>query len=354
MIKAIDLFCGVGGITHGFIKAGIDVVAGVDIDKTCKFAYEYNNINSDGTHAVFLTSSVSEVSSEELDEYLVGAEIKIIAGCAPCQPFSRHQKDKNNRSDHEKWGLLYDFLHHINNIKPDVVSMENVPALIEEKVFYDFVETLENLNYKISFIITNSEEYGVPQRRRRLLLLASKLGEINFIKPTHADNSVTVRDIIGNLPSLVAGEQHEKDFLHRCANLSELNLKRIKQSVPGGSWKDWDVELLPECYKRITGSTYTSVYGRMEWDKVSPTLTTQFGMYGTGRFGHPVQNRALSIREGALIQTFPLDYKFINERKYSKTAVSRQIGNAVPVRLGEIIARSILEHIKGIKENNNE
>jgi len=353
MIKAVDLFCGIGGLTRGLLDAGINVVAGVDLDKTCKFAYTENNVTAEGEHVDFIHQSVSNLDSEVIQNYFEGAEYTVLAGCAPCQPFSRHQKDKANRSDHYKWGLLYDFAAKIESTLPDIVSMENVPTLEKESVFDDFLQTLLDLDYKISYKVVNASEYGVPQRRRRLLLLASRLGEIKLIEPTHKNQPITVREAIGDLPVVAAGVENDIDVLHSSAKLAPINLKRIKASIPGGSWKDWDKKLLPKCYTRTTGKTYTSVYGRMEWDDVSPTLTTQFGMYGTGRFGHPEQDRALTLREGAILQSFPKDYKFFDKDNFKRTHIARQIGNAVPVRLGEIIGISIKKHIDGKQNEDN-
>lgn len=155
-------------------------------------------------------------------------------------------------------------------------------------------------------------DYGVPQTRKRLLLLASKFGDISLIEPEfNSDTHPTLRDTIGKLPEIKAGETYEHDPLHRCRNLSDLNLKRIRQSKPGGTWRDWDDDLLLEAYKKDSGKTFGSVYGRLEWDKPANTITTQFPGIGNGRFGHPEQDRALSLREGALLQTFPLNYEFV-------------------------------------------
>ena len=187
----------------------------------------------------------------------------------------------------------------------------------------------------------------MPQKRRRLVLLASKLGEIKLIPPSKNQICRTVETAIKDLPKLKNGQQDKTDPLHRCAKLTDLNLKRIKQSIPGGTWQDWG-SILPECYKKSTGKSYSAVYGRMKWDNPSPTMTTQFYIYGTGRFGHPEQNRALSLREGALLQTFPKDYKFIENEEYSLKVIGRHIGNAVPVDLGKIIGDSILNHIRNL------
>lgn len=336
----VDLFCGVGGLTCGLEAAGLDVVAGYDLDESCEYTYTYNN------NAVFVHKNVEQVTGKEIKQLLRGYDIKIIAGCAPCQPFSRHQKDKKNRKKHKDWKLLYQFARLVEEVKPHIVSMENVPELENEQVFKDFVKTLENLHYNVTYNIVNAADYGVPQRRKRLLLLASKMKKIKFIEPTH-QVPVTVREVIGNLPPIGAGEQNEDDNLHITATLSKKNIQRIQHSVPGGTWRDWPEELVLECHKKSSGQTYSSVYGRMSWDDVAPTITTQFIGYGTGRFGHPVQDRALTLREGAMIQSFPQNYSFVpqGENVILKN-VARHIGNAVPPRLGEIIGLSIIEHCK--------
>lgn len=345
----VDLFCGVGGLTCGLQKAGLNVIAGYDLDSSCEYPYTHNN------NSLFINKNIEEVTGKEIKRLLRGYDVKILAGCAPCQPFSSHQKDKKDRSKHKDWKLLYQFARLIKESKPHIVSMENVPELEKEKVFKDFVDTLKQLKYNVIYKTVNAADYGVPQRRKRLLLLASKLKKIDFIEPTHKA-PVTVRDAIGHLPSIDAGVENNTDRLHITSSLSEVNLKRIQHSKPGGSWKDWPKELVLECHKKEKGQTYTSVYGRMKWDDVSPTITTQFTGYGTGRFGHPVQDRALTLREGAILQSFPENYSFISpDESIVIKNVSRQIGNAVPPKLGEVIGISILKHSekrKYIKKSN--
>ncbi|WP_297921027.1 DNA cytosine methyltransferase [uncultured Campylobacter sp.] len=340
-ISAVDLFCGIGGLTYGLSQAGIEVVAGIDFDESCKFAYEQNN------HGKFLHRSIREVGGEEVNNLFGDANIKILVGCAPCQPFSAHQKNKKDRSLHKDWGLLYDFLRLIKETSPQIVSMENVPELKKEKVFADFVDDLKAQGYSVNFKIHDASDYGVAQRRKRLLLLASKFGNIDFLESKF--KKVTVRDMIYKIDKIVAGAvDNKKDRLHISPTLTDINIQRIKQSKPGGSWHDWDEAILPNCYKKATGQSYKSVYGRMSWDDVAPTLTTQFINYGTGRFGHPEQDRAISLREGALLQSFPMGYKFIDKNeKICMRKIAKQIGNAVPPKLGEHIGKSILKHLEG-------
>lgn len=340
----VDLFCGVGGLTCGLEKAGLSVVAGIDLDSSCEYTYTHNN------KAQFIHKNIEEVTGLDIKRLLRGYDVKVLAGCAPCQPFSRHQKDKHNRKKHKDWKLLYQFARLVRESKPHIVSMENVPELENEQVFQDFVKTLIDLKYNVTYKVVNAADYGVPQRRKRLLLLASKKKKINFIEPTHS-TPVTVKEVIGKLPPIKAGQTNDEDNLHIAAKLSDKNIERIKHSVPGGTWRDWPEELRLECHKKDTGKTYASVYGRMRWDDVSPTITTQFTGYGTGRFGHPEQNRALTLREGAMLQTFPSDYSFVSEDdEVSLKKIARHIGNAVPPRLGEIIGMSIVEHYSSKKE----
>lgn len=345
---AVDLFCGIGGLTHGIQKSGIEVVAGVDIDETCKFAYEANN------SAVFIEKDIKDLQAAEIKKLYPKDSLKILMGCAPCQPFSKYTRRyrKEGHAD-DKWQLLYSFARLAEEIMPQIISIENVPGLAHEAIFYDFVDILKKLNYYVSWSIPYSPEYGVPQARNRLVLLASQLGEIDLIPPLYnADNYPTVRYAIGELLPLNDGEQDENDPLHKACRLSETNRQRIRQSVPGGTWRDWDEDLQLACHKKNSGKTYPSVYGRMVWDEPSPTITTQFYGYGTGRFGHPEQNRALSLREGAILQSFPPDYIFIDEEHpFSRRELGIHIGNAVPVELGRAIGISIQQHLKEVLQN---
>ena len=226
--------------------------------------------------------------------------------------------------------------------------MENVPDLVKHEVFREFLDVLTAENYNISHSVVNCIDYGVPQTRSRLVLFASRLEEIKILPATHSkQDHRTVRMTIGDLERLEAGQISTNDPLHRASAISALNLKRIAASRQGGSWRDWPEELRLTCHKKKTGESFGSVYGRMRWDDPSPTMTTQCNGIGNGRFGHPEQNRAISFREAALFQTFPLDYSFIDpDVGFKSDDAARHIGNAVPVRLGEIIARTIKLHVE--------
>jgi len=346
MIACVDLFCGIGGLTHGLENGGVRVVAGVDTDEQCRFAYEANN------RATFIHRDVREVSGVELESmWAKKTAYRLLAGCAPCQPFSTYsRKGRSSRAD-DKWGLVLDFGRLIEETKPDFITMENVPQLADHAVFQEFLRSTRD--YHNWYGVVECSSYGVPQTRKRLVLLGSRWGEIALAPPTFADDEIrpTVRDAIGHLRPLSAGEIDPADRMHRACRLSRLNLKRIKQSLPGGTWRDWTPDLVAKCHRKATGETYPSVYGRMEWDAPCPTITTQCFGYGNGRFGHPEQDRAITLREAAILQTFPESYVFLDAcEEPTFSTMGRLIGNAVPVRLGEVVAESLCAHVKVIKK----
>jgi len=344
-ISAIDLFCGIGGLSYGFNKAGIEVKAGVDIDSTCQYAFEKN------CKSKFISKDILDITGKELNALYHKDDVKILVGCAPCQPFSSYSYKSDKQNDY-RWKLLEEFSRLIKEVNPVIVSMENVPTLLKFKkapVFLNFVKSLENEGYFVWYDIVYAPDYGIPQKRKRLVLLASKKGEIKLLPPTHSpENYISVKEAIGNLDKLTSGEISKNDFLHRASKLSEKNLERIKQSKQGGSWKrDWDEHLKLECHKNEKGKNYVSIYGRMKWDEPSPTMTTLCTGIGNGRFGHPEQDRSISLREASIFQSFPNDYQFVDKPENLRVSqLSRHIGNAVPPRLGEIIGQSIIEHLK--------
>jgi DNA (cytosine-5)-methyltransferase 1 len=339
--SVVDLFCGIGGLSHGFYKENFKIVAGIDSDKTCKYAYEVNNESS------FIDSNIQDISVDYLKELYPKDNIKILIGCAPCQPFSTYTK--LFEKDEKKWGLLYEFGRLIEGVQPEIVSMENVPQLKEQKVFKDFVDLLKKNNYEVNYSVVKCVEYGIPQNRKRLVLLASKFGNLELIKPTHSKgNYKTVKDAIFNLEPIEDGQTSKKDKLHTSRKLTPINKKRIQNTPYGGSWENWSDELKLKCHKKESGKSFKNVYGRMKWEEPSPTITTQSTGIGNGRFGHPIQNRAISLREAALLQTFPKYYKIVSpEIPFSFRNYGTHIGNAVPVKLGKVIAKSIKKHLGG-------
>lgn len=344
-LQVVDLFCGIGGLSYGLIKEGLDIVAGIDNDETCRFGYEYNNKTK------FIHRDIIQVSAKEINELFGNKEqtIRVLVGCAPCQPFSKLNLRRISR---KQLAPLEKFARLIKDTLPDIVSMENVSGLADIKkypIFKTFIDTLKENGYHYKYEIVDTSEYGIPQNRKRLVLLASRFGEIELVKRTHKNKKVTVRDVIRGLEPIRDGEISVTDPLHRSRKLSSLNLKRIK-STPhdGGSSKNWSERLVLNCHKKDSGKTYRStVYGRMRWDEPAPTMTTQCVGLGNGRFGHPEQDRAISLREAAIFQTFPKDYKFVTPNEPVVVGrVAKFIGNAVPVKLGVVIGKSIRKHVE--------
>ena len=337
----VDLFCGVGGLTAGLLAEGLPVAAGIDLDDDCRYPYEHNNA------VPFVRKDVGALTGEDLEELFVDGVPRVLVGCAPCQPFSSYNAGRPD----SRWALLERFATLIEETKPDVISMENVPRLLNfegGKVFEDFADRLKGVGYHIWHSVVCAADYGVAQRRNRLVLLGSLRGPIALEKPSFdRENWNSVAQAIDDLPSLAAGGVDDDDPLHRSSTLSETNLERIRESKAGGTWRDWKPELVAKCHTTEKGKTFPSVYGRMEWDKPAPTITTQFFGFGNGRFGHPAQDRAISLREGAILQSFDRNYRFVEPGKAVRMkTVGRLIGNAVPVLLGQAIGRTILDHLQ--------
>lgn len=341
-IEVIDLFCGVGGLTHGLIRQGLNVIAGVDNEESCKWAYENNNKSK------FLKKDIKTINGNEILKLYSNNAIKVLAGSPPCQPFSILRKRFKNQNEIDpKYELIIDFLKIIIDVNPDIVIMENVPGMESKEIFKNFINKLQQLNYFITYKIVDCSKIGIPQTRKRLVLLASKFEKINFIK-SFQNKKTTVKDVIKNLPKIKAGEICKQDKLHQSSKLSELNLKRIKFLKSGRTLKDLPDNLKPQCKINNFGKNFKNSYSRMEWDKPAPTITTNFLWYGTGKYGHPEQDRTISLREGAIFQTFPNDFDFFNPnlKKTQLKIIARQIGNAVPVKLAEIIGESVIKHLK--------
>lgn len=342
-IHAIDLFCGVGGLSYGLTQAGINVVAGVDIDSNCEFAFEEN------IQAPFFERDIRKVTGDELIKLYPKSGIRLLAGCAPCQPFSRHMRGADTSED-EKWTLLDEFSRLVREVKPELVTMENVVGLSSTVVFKSFVAELEALGYFVDWRSCHGVRFGLAQNRRRLVLVASNIAPIKVPKDQLLrSQSKTVRDVIGKLPPVASGQCHPRDRLHRARSLTDLNLRRIRSSKPGGTWRDWPESLRSACHRKATGASFQSVYARMEWDAPAPTITTQAHNFGTGRFGHPDQDRALTLREAAMLQGFPRRYRFVGPKDDVHFSVlGRLIGNAVPPPLALAIGHHFTGHISDI------
>ena len=325
-------------------RAGVNVVAGIDVDPACRHPFETN------VSAHFHERDITEVSADFVAElFPAKTGPRVLAGCAPCQPFSAYARGREVGD--RQWSLLNKFGEFTTELRPEVVTMENVPRLTAHPEFDKFLAVLRDAGYQYAHSIVRCSAYGVPQTRSRLVLLASRLGNIKLVSPTQPKGEVvTVRDTIEDLESISAGGADRYDPLHKASGLSDKNLRRIRVARAGGTWRDWDKSLRAPCHTKPSGQTYSGVYGRMEWDQLAPTITTQFHGFGNGRFGHPEQDRAISLREGALLQTFPETYSFVAEGAAVHIApIARLIGNAVPVKLGEAIGKSIVNHLREIR-----
>lgn len=336
-MNAIDFFCGGGGMTKGLIEAGINVVFGLDSNPLCQETYENNN------GIPYINRDVTQVTAEELIEefpILLDNDELLMVGCAPCQPFS--VLNPNNPSEHRSVNLLNEFGRIVQGIHPAHIMIENVPGLRGRggEVLQEFLNMLNEEGYEYDYQILNAKNYGVPQNRRRFVLIASRRIEPHIPPATHGDNLlpyVTVFDAIHDYPALEAGQSDENVPNHRAAGLSEINLKRLRSTpANGGSRTDWPLEFWLNCHENFTG--HTDVYGRMVWENVAPTLTVKCFSISNGRFAHPEQHRAISLREAAALQTFPDDYIFYGNLQ----EIGKQIGNAVPVLLARRIAEYIL------------
>lgn len=337
---AVDLFCGAGGLSHGLQGAGIPVVAGVDLDPACAYPFETN------IEAPFLEQDVRDLTAGQLDRLWPAGSTRILAGCAPCQPFSPHRRGADT-SGEKQWELLLEFARLVLETRPEIVTMENVPRLGSARVFADFLDVLSSAGYAVDWRSCYGPDYGLPQIRRRLVLIGSLIGPIR-VPSGRRGAPPTVRGAIGALPPIAAGQQHPDDPMHKARSLAEVNLRRIRASKPGGTWMDWPEELRAACHRRPSGASFRNVYARMEWDKPAPTITTLAHNFGTGRFGHPEQDRPISLREAAMLQGFPRDYQFVRPRAAVQLqAIGRLIGNAVPPPLASAVGEAILDQLSG-------
>ena len=341
-MKAIDLFCGAGGLTRGLRNAGWDVVAGIDADGAVAETYRHNNPGSRFIHADL--RHVGDDSIRDLARTIPRREL-LLAGCAPCQPFSKQRRTHGlaKRSDAV---LLNEFARLVAALRPGFVLMENVPGIASVPGFSAlrrFTKSLNELGYCCAHGVVNARDFGVPQHRRRYALLAVVNGRSRLPKPQRefsGADALSVRRTIERFPRIQAGESHPGFPNHCAADLTPLNMARIKATpADGGSRRDWPerLELGLPCH-HANGVGFSDVYGRMWWDRVAPTLTSRCNSLSNGRFGHPEQDRAISLREAAALQTFPDDYRFFG----TKNGIARWIGNAVPVALAEALGRAAL------------
>ncbi len=340
-IQALDFFCGCGGTSAGLQAAGIEILAGLDMEPTAAATYRANFPT-----AAFIERDIRSVTPFEVSTLLdrVPGTRLLISACAPCQPYTNFHRKSARRT--EQRTLLLRLLPFIDDLCPDFVFVENVPGL--QKVsggstFNRFVAALRRRDFHVSWDVVDCRSYGVPQRRRRLILLASRLGTLRVPPATHGVGPgllapSSVRDWIAHFPPISHGERHPAVPNHQASKLTELNLRRLRATPTGGGRTDWPKELRLDCHREHGG--HSDVYGRLSWDGAAPVLTTKCTSISNGRYGHPVQDRPISVREAAALQTFPDDFKFVGGIK----SATRQVGNALPVLLAKAVGEALLAH----------
>jgi len=340
----VDSFSGAGGLSLGLSEAGFEIMLSFDIDEKCIETLQSNP-------KYFKHPAICEDIQNMLDGRLLNKiglkpnELFLLAGGPPCQGFSvqRIGEDGDNRNE---LVLLYGRL--INEVRPMFFVMENVSGIQGKRgkaILAQLIDNMEDIGYHIHKQLINAEDYGIPQRRKRLFLIGEREDTgSSYMFPKPIGEKQTVRDTISFLPLPPEdGSPHPDYPLHRRDRLSEKNLLRINALSEGQGRDFLPNELLANCHRIDSAKIgHRNVYGRMSWDEVAPTITARFDSFTRGLFGHPDQPRSISLCEGALLQTFPIDFSFVG----SKIEIARQIGNAVPPKLARIIGESVLRYYK--------
>lgn len=334
---AIDLFCGSGGLTQGLRDAGFKVVAAVDSDPLSVATYKRNQ-----RRVRVWQKPIQELEPSILLEsiHLAPGSLDLLAGCPPCQAFSSMRRLNGRRrvQDRSK-DLVFEFIRFVEEMLPKVIMMENVPRLAQDHRMGEVRKRLRALGYEGQPAVMNAAEYGVPQRRRRMIYIASRIGVIDYAPPIEEEARLTVSDAIRGLPH----PRKSDDPLHAIVEARSERVKELIRKIPrdGGSRMDLGEKAQLKCHRRCDG--FKDVYGRMAWDDVSPTITGGCVNPSKGRFLHPSQNRAITPREAALLQSFPHDYFFPMER--GKFAAAQLIGNAFPPAFARAHAEQIAAHL---------
>lgn len=344
-LKAVDFFCSGGGMSYGMQQAGIEILAGIDVDQSCEATYRANIRNAE-----FILADVFELTAEELQKRLSlekNDDDLILIGCSPCQFWSIINTDRA-KSEKSK-SLLKEFGKFVEYFNPGYVVVENVPGVLQKKTesgLSDFIDWLRVNNYTVHFKVHEVSEYGVPQHRQRFTLIANRVSEKELAPIPKVERKLNVRDVIGThngFPKVSAGHKDVSQFMHRVAGLKEINLKRLAVTEKDGGTRISyvnDETLAPNCHKNDT-INFKDTYGRMWWDRPSPTITTKFFSISNGRFAHPEEDRAISLREGAVLQSFPKEYIFCTA---SIEKAARIIGNAVPPKYAQCIGNAIVKN----------
>ena len=328
-------------MTYGLRTAGIHVLAGIDNNKLCKATFEKNN-----KEAVFLEKDITKYSPGDMRKDL-NIKIKdnrmIFVACAPCQFWSNIHTNKEKSRNTKN--LVLDFQKFVQYFKPGIVIMENVPGILSKTPMKVFIDTLKKNKYYVEYSIIDMSLFGVPQKRKRFTLLASRISKISLPKPRR--KQLTVRDVLGKengFSVIKAGTRDKTYFQHSTLHLSKKNIQRLKiTKKDGGDRKKWMSKnhLKLPCYSKK--NIFNDTYARMWWNKPAPTITTKFMNITNGRFAHPEEHRGISLREGATLQTFPKTYKFVDA---NMTEIAKMIGNAVPPKFARIIGKQITQMTK--------
>lgn len=334
---AVDLFSGCGGLTEGMHQAGFCTKIAIELNKTASTVYKLNHPKT-----TVITKDIKQISSEEIDSYIKGEVVHLLAGCPPCQGFSSIRRlNKAQPVEDDRNSLIMEYIRFVRILRPYTIMLENVPGLIHYDLFKKAVNILKKeLGYKIEYKIVNVKDYDVPQNRKRLVLVGSRLGEIsisNQILP-----KVTVRNKLFHLKQ----PELSDDYLHK---VYQKNSKKILEKIAlipqdGGSRHDLPESYQLNCHKK-NNVGFNDVYGRLKWDELSSTITGGCLNPSKGRFLHPEENRGISAREASLLQSFPENYVF--PANIGKTQLALMIGNALPPKFSYYQSLNIKEHLKG-------
>ena len=337
---AIDLFSGAGGVTEGLKQAGFHMISAVENNRLAVNTYMKNHPE------VFLwEESIENIKIGQFMDVLgiEPGEIDLLAGCPPCQGYSSLRTLNGSREIVDKRNsLVFEFVRFADGLKPKVIMMENVPELAQDHRMDKIISILNEIGYYSEreniLKILNAEDFGVAQRRKRMILMSGMMGAIDFPKPNK--EKLFVQDIISDLPP--AGQSG--DPLHDYPERRSKRILDIISRIPrdGGSRLDLAEKYQLDCHKNCDG--FKDVYGRMKWDDVAPTITSGCTNPSKGRFLHPEENRAITLREAALLQSFPIEYYFSLDR--GKTGASSLIGNALPPKLIESLASEVKNYLK--------
>jgi DNA (cytosine-5)-methyltransferase 1 len=321
--RAIDLFSGCGGLTLGLRQAGFHVIAGVEIDSLAAETYRVNH-----PKIKVWNSDIRFLSAETIkgELQLRSGDLDLLAGCPPCQGFSALRRLNGGRRvrDPKSKDLLFEFLRLVEGLLPKAVMLENVPHLAKDYRMRTFIAALKRMGFCYRIGVFDCADFGVPQRRKRMVLVASRVGCVEFATPKCKPR--TVRDAICDL----SPRGRSGDILHDIPESRSRSIAELIRRIPkdGGSRTDLPARFQLECHIKCNG--FKDIYGRMAWDKVAPTITTGCFNPSKGRFLHPIENRAITLREAALLQTFPRNYFFSLKR--GKCSAAMMIGNALPPR----------------------